>query len=280
MTPARCPPLAEWCHLPSPGHHPLDGLSVYPPPAPPFQFVSTAPGGWAGAEHSGWDPCSATPISPQTSYSVLRRLAFRPKTQFTPLPSASRVQQVREGRGGGCHRPGLGEEGTRGGAGGGVGARRVTASSVTGPLVEWPLPSALPRRACSALGKYQEPPRAGIPLSCRLRPSNFEAGGLHSPCFSATLLIHVKGLSVKDPISSSGGWDSNEPSSYPSRASSRGPSPPMWQEQIAVRLFDQESCMRLQEGPGKPPPVSTPCGPHPSRTPSLQEIKMQVSQRG
>lgn len=33
--------------------------------------------------------------------------------------------------------------------------------------------------------------------------------------------------------------------------------------------------MRLQEGPGKPPPVSTPCGPHPSRTPSLQEIKMQ-----
>uniref|UniRef100_A0A8D1P6A2 Tastin n=1 Tax=Sus scrofa TaxID=9823 RepID=A0A8D1P6A2_PIG len=46
-------------------------------------------------------------------------------------------------------------------------------------------------------------------------------------------------------------------------------------EQIAVRLFDQESCMRLQEGPGKPPPVSTPCGPHPSRTPSLQEIKMQ-----
>lgn len=119
MTPARCPPLAEWCHLPSPGHHPLDGLSVYPPPAPPFQFVSTAPGGWAGAEHSGWDPCSATPISPQTSYSVLRRLAFRPKTQFTPLPSASRVQQVREGRGGGCHRPGLGEEGTRGGAGGG-----------------------------------------------------------------------------------------------------------------------------------------------------------------
>lgn len=163
---------------------------------------------------------------------------------------------------------------------GGVGAGRVTASSVTGPLVEWPLPSALPRRACSALGKYQEPPRAGIPLSCRLRPSNFEAGGLHSPCFSATLLIHVKGLSVKDPISSSGGWDSNEPSSYPSRASSRGPSPPMWQEQIAVRLFDQESCMRLQEGPGKPPPVSTPCGPHPSRTPSLQEIKMQVSQRG
>ncbi|XP_069436955.1 tastin isoform X4 [Ovis canadensis] len=46
------------------------------------------------------------------------------------------------------------------------------------------------------------------------------------------------------------------------------------QEQIAVRLFDQESGTRLQEGPGKPP-VSTPYGPHPSRTPNLQELKMQ-----
>ncbi|XP_057558501.1 tastin [Hippopotamus amphibius kiboko] len=45
-------------------------------------------------------------------------------------------------------------------------------------------------------------------------------------------------------------------------------------EQIAVRLFDQESCVRLQEGPGKPP-VSTPYGPHPSRTPNLLELKMQ-----
>ncbi|XP_070645272.1 tastin isoform X3 [Bos indicus] len=46
------------------------------------------------------------------------------------------------------------------------------------------------------------------------------------------------------------------------------------QEQIAVRLFDQESGIRLQEGPGKPP-VSTSYGPHPSRTPNLQELKMQ-----
>ncbi|XP_054574442.1 tastin isoform X3 [Eptesicus fuscus] len=45
-------------------------------------------------------------------------------------------------------------------------------------------------------------------------------------------------------------------------------------EQIAVRLFDQESCRRLQEGSGKPP-VATPHGPHPSRTPNLQELKMQ-----
>ncbi|XP_016056728.1 PREDICTED: tastin isoform X2 [Miniopterus natalensis] len=45
-------------------------------------------------------------------------------------------------------------------------------------------------------------------------------------------------------------------------------------EQIAVRLFDQESCKRLQEGPGKPP-VATPHEPHPSRTPNLQELKMQ-----
>ncbi|XP_036108826.1 tastin isoform X6 [Molossus molossus] len=45
-------------------------------------------------------------------------------------------------------------------------------------------------------------------------------------------------------------------------------------EQIAVRLFDQESCKRLQEGPGKPP-VATLHRPHPSRTPNLQELKMQ-----
>ncbi|KAM9760761.1 tastin isoform 2-T2 [Dama dama] len=46
------------------------------------------------------------------------------------------------------------------------------------------------------------------------------------------------------------------------------------QEQIAVRLFDQESGIRLQEGPGKPP-VSTLYGSHPSRTPNFQELKMQ-----
>lgn len=45
-------------------------------------------------------------------------------------------------------------------------------------------------------------------------------------------------------------------------------------EQIAVRLFDQENCKRLQEGSGKPP-MATPHGPHPSRTPNLQELKMQ-----
>ncbi|XP_066110908.1 tastin isoform X2 [Saccopteryx bilineata] len=45
-------------------------------------------------------------------------------------------------------------------------------------------------------------------------------------------------------------------------------------EQIAVRLFNQESCKSLQEGPGKPP-VATPHGPQPSRTPNLQELKMQ-----
>ncbi|XP_028389133.1 tastin isoform X1 [Phyllostomus discolor] len=45
-------------------------------------------------------------------------------------------------------------------------------------------------------------------------------------------------------------------------------------EQIAVRLFDQESCKRWQEGPGKPP-VATPHGPHPTRTPNFQELKMQ-----
>uniref|UniRef100_A0A673TH63 Trophinin associated protein n=2 Tax=Suricata suricatta TaxID=37032 RepID=A0A673TH63_SURSU len=45
-------------------------------------------------------------------------------------------------------------------------------------------------------------------------------------------------------------------------------------EQIAVRLFDQESCVSLHEGPGKPT-VATPHGPHPGTTPKLQELKMQ-----
>ncbi|MBW01030.1 Tastin, partial [Eschrichtius robustus] len=93
-----------------------------------------------------------------TSYSVLRRLAIRPKTQFTPLSSAPRVQQA-----------------------------------------QW----------LSGLSPQPCPEEPALP------------------------------------------W-----------------------EQIAVRLFDQESCIRLQEGPGKPP-VSTPYGPHCSRTPNLQEMKMQ-----
>ncbi|XP_073069672.1 tastin isoform X2 [Manis javanica] len=50
------------------------------------------------------------------------------------------------------------------------------------------------------------------------------------------------------------------------------PAPP-W-EQIAVRLFDQESCVSLQEGPSKPP-VVTHYGSHPRSTSSLQELKMQ-----
>ncbi|XP_008581361.1 PREDICTED: tastin [Galeopterus variegatus] len=45
-------------------------------------------------------------------------------------------------------------------------------------------------------------------------------------------------------------------------------------EQIAVRLFDQENCIRLKEGPEKPP-VTTPSGPHPDRTPKLQGLRMQ-----
>ncbi|KAM8912216.1 tastin isoform 2-T2 [Lycaon pictus] len=45
-------------------------------------------------------------------------------------------------------------------------------------------------------------------------------------------------------------------------------------EQIAVRLFDQESCRKVQEGPGNPP-VATPPGPHPGTTPTLQELKLQ-----
>nr|XP_058936587.1 tastin isoform X1 [Kogia breviceps] len=100
---------------------------------------------------------SPGPSAP-TSYSVLRRLAIRPKTQFTPLPSAPRAQQA-----------------------------------------QW----------LSGLSPQPCPEEPALP------------------------------------------W-----------------------EQIAVRLFDQESCVRLQEGPGKPP-VSPPYGPHPNRTPNLQELKMQ-----
>ncbi|ELV10871.1 Tastin [Tupaia chinensis] len=45
-------------------------------------------------------------------------------------------------------------------------------------------------------------------------------------------------------------------------------------EQVAVRLFDQEGCRRLQEGPGKPP-VASASGPHPSRAPNFQDLKIQ-----
>nr|XP_014705488.2 tastin isoform X1 [Equus asinus]XP_044612157.1 tastin isoform X1 [Equus asinus] len=100
---------------------------------------------------------SPAPSAP-TSYSVLRRLAIRPKIQFTPIPSAPRVQQA-----------------------------------------QW----------LSGLSPQSCPEEPALP------------------------------------------W-----------------------EQIAVRLFDQESCIRLQEGPGTLP-VATPYGPHPSRTPNLQELKMQ-----
>lgn len=50
--------------------------------------------------------------------------------------------------------------------------------------------------------------------------------------------------------------------------------PAMPWEQIAVRLFDQENCITLQKGSGKPPVAST-SGPHPSKTPNIQELKMQ-----
>ncbi|XP_052017108.1 tastin [Apodemus sylvaticus] len=45
-------------------------------------------------------------------------------------------------------------------------------------------------------------------------------------------------------------------------------------EQIAVKLFDQESYITSQKGPGKPSVAST-SGPHPKRTPSHQELRMQ-----
>uniref|UniRef100_A0A2K5E678 Trophinin associated protein n=1 Tax=Aotus nancymaae TaxID=37293 RepID=A0A2K5E678_AOTNA len=45
-------------------------------------------------------------------------------------------------------------------------------------------------------------------------------------------------------------------------------------EQVAVRLFEQESSVRSLEGSGKPP-VATPSGSYSNRTPSLQEVKMQ-----
>ncbi|KAM4839536.1 tastin [Urocitellus parryii] len=45
-------------------------------------------------------------------------------------------------------------------------------------------------------------------------------------------------------------------------------------EQIAVRLFDQDSCIRLQEGTGKPP-VASSSGPHPNRILNLQKLKIQ-----
>ncbi|XP_024431660.2 tastin isoform X2 [Desmodus rotundus] len=128
------------CHpMPSPGHVLLPSIT-HPSP---FGLAQRVP--------------SPGP-SALTSHSVLRRLAIRPKTQFTPIPLAPRAQQV---------------------------------------------------QCLSGLS----------PQSCPEEPA----------------------LS----------W-----------------------EQIAVRLFDQENCKRGQAGPGKPP-VATPHGPHPSRTPNFQELKMQ-----
>lgn len=40
-------------------------------------------------------------------------------------------------------------------------------------------------------------------------------------------------------------------------------------------MFDQESCITLQKGSGKPPVTST-SEPHPNRIPNQQELKMQV----
>uniref|UniRef100_H0X0K4 Trophinin associated protein n=2 Tax=Otolemur garnettii TaxID=30611 RepID=H0X0K4_OTOGA len=45
-------------------------------------------------------------------------------------------------------------------------------------------------------------------------------------------------------------------------------------EEIAVRLFDQESCVKSLEGSGKLS-AATPSGPYASGTPSLPELKMQ-----
>ncbi|XP_042533682.1 tastin [Dipodomys spectabilis] len=45
-------------------------------------------------------------------------------------------------------------------------------------------------------------------------------------------------------------------------------------EQIAVQLFDQDGCVRMQERSGCPT-MSNPSGPHPSLNPNLQELRMQ-----
>ncbi|KAK1341192.1 LOW QUALITY PROTEIN: hypothetical protein QTO34_017595 [Cnephaeus nilssonii] len=82
------------------------------------------------------------------------------------------------------------------------------------------------------------------------RPSPF---GLASPSYSVLRRLAIRPKTQFTPIPSA---------------------PKAQQGQIAVRLFDQESCRRLQEGSGKPP-VAAPHGPHPSRTPNLQELKMQ-----
>ncbi|XP_004447015.1 tastin [Dasypus novemcinctus] len=126
---------------PAPAAQPMPGRVVPPTDTRPSPF------GWAQRVPSPHP-------SALTSYSVLRRLAICPKTQFTPIPSVPRIQQA-----------------------------------------QW-----------------------------------------------------VSGLSPQ--------------------SGSEEPALP-W-EQIAVRLFEQESCVRLQEGPGKPP-GTTPNGPHPN----FQELKMQ-----
>lgn len=46
-----------------------------------------------------------------------------------------------------------------------------------------------------------------------------------------------------------------------------------------MRLFDQETCHRLQEG-AEQPGGATPRAPSPSKTLSFQELKMQVGPSG
>ncbi|XP_045443902.1 tastin isoform X3 [Pipistrellus kuhlii] len=149
--PAQWVPLRESREL----THTKDSRDCHPMPSPgPVLLPSVPRPSPFGLAKRVPSPGSSAP----PSYSVLRRLAIRPKTQFTPIPSAPKAQQA--------------------------------------------------------------------------------------PCLS--------GLS---------------PQSCPEE-------PALPWEQIAVRLFDQESCRRLQEGPGKLP-AAMPHGPQPSRTPNLQELKMQ-----
>ncbi|KAF3826272.1 hypothetical protein GH733_006386 [Mirounga leonina] len=144
---------------------PPSGPSFHPSAHPNFQELRRVTGEHEGVTRSdegGGGPLGLAQRVPlrertyaRTSYSVLRRLAIRPKTQFTPILSAPRVQQA---------------------------------------------------QGLSGLSPQSCPEEPALP------------------------------------------W-----------------------EQIAVRLFDQESCMRAQEGPGNPP-VAT---PHPSTSPKLRELKMQ-----
>lgn len=130
---------------------------------------------------------------------MLRRLAIRPKTQFTPIQSAPRDQQVREGTGGSWQRKGL------------DGYRENYDISLLSQArcLSGPSPQSCPEEPALTWVSAESLPM--LSPRCEPEAQQLEAGGLsgklpNSPTLPASLLsllISVYGFSVRDLIPSS-----------------------------------------------------------------------------